>query len=69
MRRVRRPTAICSAGVSTTFNAVRERSAVKVARCVLRGPRFREEAWLPSTEKEVVGLSGVGLELDELVRH
>ncbi len=48
MRRVRRSTAIRSAGVSTTFNAVRERSAVKVARCVLWGPRFREEAWLPS---------------------
>jgi hypothetical protein len=29
-------------GVSTTFNAVRERSAVKVARSVLRGPYARE---------------------------
>ncbi len=36
------------AGVSTTLNAVRERSAVKVARSVLRGPRFREETRLPS---------------------
>ena len=51
MRRVRRSTAVWPAGVSTTFNAVRERSAVKVARCVLRGPRFREEAWLPSFGK------------------
>lgn len=51
MRRVRRSTAVRSAGVSTAFNAVRERSAVKVARRVLRGPRFREEAWLPSYEQ------------------
>ncbi|MGF6666285.1 hypothetical protein QF000_008018 [Paraburkholderia atlantica] len=36
------------AAVSTTPNAVRERSAVKVARSVLRGPRFREETRLPS---------------------
>jgi hypothetical protein len=31
-----------------TLNAVRERSAVKVACCVLRGPRSREGSWLPS---------------------
>lgn len=35
-------------GVSTALNAVRERSAVKVACSVLRGPRFREGTWLPS---------------------
>jgi hypothetical protein len=34
------------------LNAVRERSAVKVARSVLRGPRFREEAGLPSLQGE-----------------
>jgi Reverse transcriptase (RNA-dependent DNA polymerase)/N-terminal domain of reverse transcriptase len=35
-------------GVSATLNAVLERSAVKVACCVLRGPRFREGTRLPS---------------------
>jgi hypothetical protein len=35
-------------GVSTTLNAVRERSAVKVARSVLRGPYAREGMGLPS---------------------
>jgi hypothetical protein len=35
-------------GVSTTLNAVRERSAVKVARSVLRGPCVREDMGLPS---------------------
>jgi len=35
-------------GVSTTLNAVRERSAVKVARSVLRGPYVREGVGLPS---------------------
>ena len=35
-------------GVSATLNAVLERSAVKVACCVLRGPRFREGTGLPS---------------------
>ena len=45
---------VCSVdatGVNTTLNAVRERSAVKAACCVLRGLRFREEAWLPSYEQ------------------
>jgi hypothetical protein len=68
---VRRPTAICSAGVSTSSNTVRECSTVKAAHCVLLGPHFREEAWPSATEKEVVGLLEVGLGpgLDELVRH
>jgi hypothetical protein len=35
-------------GVSTALNAVRERSAVKVACSVLRGPRFRKGARLPT---------------------
>ncbi|WP_217478242.1 hypothetical protein, partial [Paraburkholderia humisilvae] len=35
-------------GVSTTLNAVRERSAVKVARSVLRGAYAREGVRLPS---------------------
>jgi hypothetical protein len=41
-------------GVSTTLNAVRERSAVKVARSVLRGPYAREGMGLPFYEQEVV---------------
>jgi hypothetical protein len=40
-------------GVSTTLNAVRERSAVKVARSVLRGPYAREGMGLPSVRREV----------------
>jgi hypothetical protein len=35
-------------GVSMTFNAVLELYAGKLARTVLRGPRFREETWLPN---------------------
>ena len=35
-------------GVSVTFNAVLELYAGKLARTVLRGPRFREETWLPN---------------------
>ena len=40
-------------GVSTTLNAVRERSAVKVARSVLRGPYAREGMGLPSLNQSV----------------
>jgi hypothetical protein len=35
-------------GVSMTFNAVLELYAGKLARTVPRGPRFREETWLPN---------------------
>jgi hypothetical protein len=33
-------------GVGVTFHAVLELYAGKLARTVLRGPRFREETWL-----------------------
>jgi IS30 family transposase len=35
-------------GLSMMFNAVLELYAGKLARTVLRGPRFREETWLPN---------------------
>ena len=42
-------------GVSTALNAVLELYAGKLARTVLRGPRFREEMRLPSRGAVVVG--------------
>ncbi len=44
------------AGVSKTLNAVLEPCAVKVARRVLRGLRFREEAWLPYRWSGIVAM-------------
>ena len=41
-------------GVSMALNAVLELYAGKLARTVLRGPRFREGTWLPFYEQEVV---------------
>ena len=45
---LRRARAIGETGVSATLKAVLERSAVKVACCVLRGPRCREAVGLPT---------------------
>ena len=42
-------------GVSTALNAVLELYAGKLARTVLRGPRFREEMRLPSRGVAVAG--------------
>ena len=43
-------------GVSTALNAVLELYAGKLARTVLRGPRFREEMRLPSRGVAVVSV-------------
>jgi hypothetical protein len=38
-------------GISEMLLAVLEPYAGKLARTVLRGPRFREETWLPSNQR------------------
>jgi hypothetical protein len=48
MRRMRSPCLVNMVGVGTTLNAVLERSAVKVARCVLRGQRRSNALLLPA---------------------
>ena len=48
MRRMRSPCVVNMVGVGTTLNAVLERSAVKVARCVLRGRRRSNALLLPA---------------------
>jgi hypothetical protein len=47
--------AVGKTGVSTTLNAVREPYEAKVSSTVLRGPRLREAARLPSSWQQTRG--------------